>query len=125
MSALRGYYSVKRGIPGIHWVDVALPPRFSRVQEAIGAYYFAEAKKAWAKGDVVRSIVTARAAVIKAPANLDARLFLAGCWRAAGRSNEAVIALRDGNPRTMPRTPRLQAALIETSALPRITMPTC
>ncbi len=64
---------------------MAVLPRFPRVQAAIGAHYHAQAKALWEKRDFVQSILTARAAVQKAPGNLDARLFLAQCWQLAGR----------------------------------------
>jgi tetratricopeptide (TPR) repeat protein len=90
---------------------VALPPRFSRVQEAISAYYYGEAKKAWAKGDYLRAVVTAKAAIVKAPGNLDARLFLAECWRQGGRYDQAIHTLREGIPFNAADS-RLQSALI-------------
>jgi tetratricopeptide (TPR) repeat protein len=95
-TALWGYYSVHRKIPGVQWVDVALPQRFSHVQDAISAYYLGEAKEAWAKKDFLKGIVTAKAAIVKSPGNLEARLFLADCWRQAGRFDEAIRTLRDG-----------------------------
>jgi len=112
VTALWGYYSVRRGIPGIRWVDVVLPPRFSHVQDAIGAFYLTEAKEAWAKREYSKGIVTARAAVVKSPANLDARLFLADCWRQAGRYEEAIRTLRDGIKYNASDS-RLQIALVE------------
>src|SRR5580658_5144486 len=111
-TALWGYYSVHRGIPGVHWVDVAIPPRFSRVQEAVGAFYLGEARKAWAGKDYSRGIVTAKAAIVKSPRNLDARLFLAACWGQAGRYDEANRTLRDGIAYSASDT-RLQVALVD------------
>lgn len=96
VTLLWGYYSIKRQIPGVNWIDIAILPRFTRVQEAIGANYFADAKVAWERKDYVQAIFTARAAVQKAPANLDARLFLADCWRQVGRNEEAISTLKDG-----------------------------
>lgn len=95
-TALWGYYSFYRKIPAVSWVDVAVLPRFPRVQAAIGAHYHAQAKALWEKRDFVQAILTARAAVLKAPGNLDARLFLAQCWQLAGRQDEAVRTLTDG-----------------------------
>ena len=43
-TALWGYYSLYRKIPGVNWVDVTVLPRFSRVQAAIGDYYYNQAK---------------------------------------------------------------------------------
>ncbi len=111
VTALWGYYSIKRGIPGVHWVDVALPPRFSHVQDAIGSYYLSEAKLAFERKDYAKAIVTARAALIKSPGNLDARLFLADFWRQAGRFDEAVRTLREGIAYNANDT-RLQIALV-------------
>lgn len=111
-TALWGYYSVRRGIPNVHWIDVALPPRFARVQDAIGAFYLTEAKDAWGKRDYSRGVVTAKAAVVKAPANIEARFFLADCWRQAGRYDEAVRTLREGIPYSANDT-RLQVALVD------------
>jgi tetratricopeptide (TPR) repeat protein len=113
VTALWGYYSVHRGIPGVHWVDVALPPRFSHVQDAIGTFYLGKAKEAWAKKDYSRGLVTARAAIVKSPGNLGARFFLADCWRQAGRYDEAIRTLRDGIAYSASDT-RLQVALVET-----------
>jgi predicted Zn-dependent protease len=96
VTALWGYYALDRKIPGVNWIDVAILPRFSRVQNAIGASYFANAQEAWKKKDYVTAIFTARAAVQKAPTNLDARLFLAGCWSRVGRNDDAIRTLRDG-----------------------------
>ena len=110
-TALWGYYSIHRAIPGVEWIDVALPPRFARVQQAISTYYFSEAKKAWAKGDYLKAVVTAKAAIIKAPGNLDARLFLAECWRTSGRYDQAIHTLREGIPYSA-ADPRLQDALV-------------
>jgi tetratricopeptide (TPR) repeat protein len=112
VTALWGYYSIRRGIPGVRWVDVALPPRFSHVQDAIGAFYLGEAKEAWARKDYAKGIVTARAAIIKSPRNLDARLFLAGCWGQAGRYDEAIRTLRDGIAFNASDA-RLQMALVD------------
>jgi len=110
-TALWGYYSIKRQIPGVNWIDIAILPRFSRVQEAIGANYFTLAKASWEKKDYVQAVFTARAAVQKAPANLDARLFLAGCWLKFGRNEEAIRTLRDGIPYSASDTRLQQAAL--------------
>jgi len=110
-TALWGYYSIKRGIPGVEWIDVAVPPRFTRVKQAISAYYLAEAKKAWGKGDFLKAVVTAKAAIIKAPGNLEARLFLANCWREGGRVDQAIHTLREGIA-TNAADPALQGALI-------------
>lgn len=112
VTALWGYYTVHRGIPGVRWVDVVFPPRFSHVQDAIGTYYLGQAKEAWAKRDYGKAVVTARAAVVKSPANLDARLFLTDCWRQAGRYEEAIRTLRDGIPYSAGDA-RLQAGLVE------------
>jgi predicted Zn-dependent protease len=95
-TALWGYYSIYRKIPGVNWVDVAILPRFPRVQAAIGASYYADARTLWDKKQFVPAIFTARAAVGKSPGNLEARLFLAGCWQQAGRPNEAIRTLTDG-----------------------------
>jgi tetratricopeptide (TPR) repeat protein len=96
VTALWGYYSIKRNIPGVNWIDIAILPRFSRVQDAIGASYYAEAKADWDKKEIVQAIFTGRAAVQKSPTNLDARLFLAGCWLKVGRDEEAIRTIRDG-----------------------------
>jgi tetratricopeptide (TPR) repeat protein len=111
VTALWGYYSIHRKIPGVNWADVALPPRFSHVQSAIGAYYLGQAKDAWVKKDYARGIVTAKAAIVKSPGNLDARLFLAECWSRAGRYDEAIRTLREGIPFSASDT-RLQNALV-------------
>jgi tetratricopeptide (TPR) repeat protein len=95
-TTLWGYYSFYRGIPGVALVDVIVLPRFSRVQAAIGAHYHAQAKQLWEQRDYVKSILTARAAVQKSPADLDARLFLARSWQQAGRFDEAVRTLAEG-----------------------------
>ncbi len=110
-SALWAYYSVHRKIPDIHWVDVAIPTRFSHVQDAVGAFYLVQAKEAWTKKDFAKGIVTAKAAIIKSPGNLDARLFLAECWMQAGRYEEAIRTLRDGIAFSAGDT-RLQVALV-------------
>jgi tetratricopeptide (TPR) repeat protein len=111
VTSLWGYYSIKRKIPGVNWIDIAVLPRFSHVQAAIGASYFAEAKAKWEKGDYVQAVFTGRAAVQKSPANLDARLFLAGCWLKAGRTAEAIRTLRDGVEFNAD-DPRLQQAAV-------------
>jgi len=111
-TALWGYYSIYRKIPGVNWIDVAMLPRFSRVQAAIGNYYYNDAKQFWGKQDYMRGIMTARAAVQKAPGNLEARLFLAGCWLQVARYEEALRTLR-GGIQYHATDPRLQKALIE------------
>jgi tetratricopeptide (TPR) repeat protein len=111
VTALWGYYSHYRKIPGVNWIDIAVLPRFSRVQAAIGAHYFANAQELWNKGSYAQSIFTARAAVLKSPRNLDARLFLADCWRKAGRSEEAIRTLRDGLDFSA-EDPRFQKAIV-------------
>jgi tetratricopeptide (TPR) repeat protein len=95
-TALWGYYSLYRKIPGVSWIDVAVLPRFSRVQAAIGQNYYVEAKRLWEKQDYGQAIMTARAAVAKTPRNLEARLFLAQCWQQAVRSDEAIRILKEG-----------------------------
>ena len=112
MTALWGYYSLYRKIPGVNWVDVTVLPRFSRVQAAIGDYYYNQAKQFWGKQDYMRGIMTARAAVQKAPSNLEARLFLAGCWFQVGRNEEALRTLR-GGIQFHATEPQLQKALME------------
>jgi Flp pilus assembly protein TadD len=112
-TALWGYYAIDRKIPGVNWIDVAVLPRFSRVQDAIGAAHFQKARGLWEKKDYVQAIFTARAAVVKAPKNLEARLFLAGCWREVGRPEEAVRTLENGIEFDA-QDPRLQAALVQT-----------
>jgi tetratricopeptide (TPR) repeat protein len=112
-TALWGYYSIVRKVPEVNWIDIAVLPRFSRVQAAIGAKYFTDAKQYWANRDYVRGIFNARAAVLKVPQNLDARLFLADCWLQAGRANEAIRTLREGIEFDA-ANPRLQQALVET-----------
>jgi tetratricopeptide (TPR) repeat protein len=111
VTTLWGYYSYKRAIPDVHWFDIAVPTRFSHVQEAISRFYLSQAKEAWAKHDVVRAVVTARASLVKSPGNLEARLFLAECWREAGRYDESVQTLRQGIPYSA-ADPRLQNAVI-------------
>lgn len=111
VTALWGYYSLKRAIPGVHWVDIAVPSRFSHVQDAISSFYLGQAKEAWEKKDIVRAVVTARAALVKSPGNLEARFFLADCWSQVGRREEAVRTLRDGI-RFSAKDPRLQVALV-------------
>ncbi len=112
VTALWGYYSISRHIPGVNWVDIAILPRFSRVQAAIGASYYSDAKAYWDKKNYVQAIFTARAAVQKAPSNLDARLFLAGCWLQVGRKEEAIRTLRDGVEFNAD-DPRLQQAAVQ------------
>jgi tetratricopeptide (TPR) repeat protein len=111
-TSLWGYYSIYRKIPGVNWVDVVMLPRFSRVQTAIGDNYFNEAKRFWDKQDYMRGIMTARAAVQKAPSNLEARLFLAGCWLQVGRFEEALRTLQ-GGIQYHAAEPKLQKALME------------
>ncbi len=111
VSALWSYYSIHRNIPNVHWVDVAIPTRFSHVQDAVGAFYLTQAKEAWARKDFGRGIVTAKAAIVKSPGNLDARLFLAECWMQAGRYEEAIRTLRDGIAFSASDS-RLQVALV-------------
>lgn len=112
-SVLWAYYAVYRKIPDVKWVDIVVLPRFSRVQSAIGAFYYSNAKDLWEKKDYVQAVFTARAAVSKAPRNLDARLFLADCWLKAGRTAEALRALRDGIRYDVGDV-RLQKALVST-----------
>ena len=112
-TALWAYYSYYRRIPGVEWVDVAVLPRFSRVQTAIGDHYFEQAKQQWKDRKFVPAIFTARAAVNKSPRNLEARLFLGECWRDVGRPAEAVRILRDGL-QTNASDARLQKALVAT-----------
>lgn len=95
-TALWGYYSVYRKITGVNWFDVVVLPRFHRVQTAMGKYYYSEAKQFWEKQDYMRGIITARAAVQKAPGDMEARLFLAGCWVQVARFDEALRTLKDG-----------------------------
>jgi tetratricopeptide (TPR) repeat protein len=110
-TALWGYYSMYRHIPGVHWIDVAVLPRVPRVQAAIGDSYFTNAQDQWQKKDYLHAIFTARAAVQKNPNNLDARLFLAERWRLVGRIEEAIRTLRGGIPHNA-ADPRLQQAAI-------------
>ena len=111
-SALWGYYSIYRKIPGVNWIDIVVMPRFNRVQAAIGKYYYTEAKLFWEKQDYMRGIMTARAAVQKAPSDLEARLFLAGCWYQVARFDEALKTLKDGLD-AHAADPKLQNALVE------------
>ena len=112
-TALWAYYAIDRRIPGVNWIDIVILPRFSRVQSAIGSNYYAKARKLWDDKEYLQAIFTARAAVGKSPANLDARMFLANCWLDAGRTEEAVRILRAGIEFS-PRDTRLQGELVET-----------
>ena len=111
-TALWGYYSIHRKIPGVSWIDVVVLPRFSRVHAAIGDHYYNQAKQLWEKQEYVQAVMTARAAVVKSPRNLEARLFLAQCWQPFGRTDEAIRALKDGLNYSA-ADPRLQKALLE------------
>lgn len=95
-TVLWGYFSFYRKIPGVSWVDVAVLPRFHRVHQAIGDYYFSEAKRLWQQGSYAQSVMTGRAAVLKNPRKLESRLFLADCWILAGRPDEAIRMLKEG-----------------------------
>jgi len=111
-TALWGYYSIYKKIPGVNWIDVVVLPRFSRVQAAMGAHFYTEAKQLWEKQNYAQSIMIARAAVIKGPRNLEARLFLAESWQAVGRTDEALRTLKDGLDFSA-NDPRFQKALVE------------
>ena len=95
-TALWGYYSMYRKIPGVQWIDIVVLPRFSHVEDAIADDYFSKAKDAWKAKDYLNGIFKARAAVQKSPSNLEARLFLAGCWSQVGRREEAMRTLSNG-----------------------------
>ena len=112
VTALWGYYTWYRKIPEIKWVDIAMISRFGRVQAAVGAQYLTTANALWKKNDFRAAILTARAAVHKAPANLDARLFLAGCWLQVGRTDEAIQTLRAGI-QFQARDSKLQRTLVD------------
>ena len=96
VTVLWGYYSLTRGIPGIYWIDIAVPGRFGRVERTLAAFHFSEARKLWDKKDFGQAILSARSAVAEDPHNLEARLFLAERWSMAGRFQEAVRVLRNG-----------------------------
>jgi tetratricopeptide (TPR) repeat protein len=113
VTLLWGYYSVSRGVPGVHWADIAMPWRFSRVESALASFHFADAKRLWEKKEYGPSILSARSAVAEDPRNLKARLFLADCWRQAGRFQEAVRVLRTGIE-VNANDPRLQGAVVQT-----------
>lgn len=112
-TALWGFYRFKREIPAVAWGDVAAA-RFHRVQETIGAHYFTQARAAWDAKEYARAVMLARAAVRKAPANLEARLFLAGVWAQVRRPAEALQTLREGLPSDAGDA-RLQRAFVETA----------
>lgn len=111
-TALWAYYRIHREIPGVQWIDIAIIPRFPRVQAAIGAHYLTQAQSAWEKRDYLRAILTARAAVQKAPENLEASLFLAKCWQDAARPDEAIRTLQSAMA-FQAKDVRLQKALVE------------
>lgn len=93
---LWGYYSFSRRVPGVHWIDVAVPGRFSRVESALAAFHNKQAQRLWLEKDYGAAILAARSAVAEDPCNIEARLYLADCWRRAGRFQEAVRVLRKG-----------------------------
>lgn len=111
-TALWAYYTSYRKIPEVKWIDIAVLPRFSRVQSAIGAHYLVQAKELWAARNYAQAIVIAQAAVNKSPANLEARLFLASCWQQAGRIDDALRVLRNGLAQHAAELP-LQTAAVE------------
>lgn len=111
-TALWAYYTSYRKIPEVKWIDIAVLPRFSRVQSAIGAHYLVQAKGLWAARNYSQGIVIAQAAVNKSPENLEARLFLASCWQQAGRFDDAMRVLRSGLARHASELP-LQTAAVE------------
>ncbi|MFO1451543.1 MAG: tetratricopeptide repeat protein [Opitutaceae bacterium] len=111
-TALWAYYTSYRKIPEVKWIDIAVLPRFSRVQSAIGAHYMVQAKELWAARNYAQAIVIAQAAVNKSPANLEARLFLASCWQQAGRIDDALRVLRNGLAQHAAELP-LQTAAVE------------
>lgn len=113
MSALWGYFTFYKKIPDIAWIDVVVLPRYGRVQTAMGNYYFSEARKLWESRNYAQAVMTARAAVLKAPANLEARLFLADSWVLFRRKDEAIRVLKEGI-RFHPSDKSLQKRLLET-----------
>jgi len=113
ITLLWGYYTVERGVPGVHWADIAMPWRFPRVESALASFHFADAKRLWDKKEYGPAILSARSAVAEDPRNLDARLFLADCWRKAGHFQEAVRVLRTGIEIDA-KDARLQTAVIQT-----------
>jgi tetratricopeptide (TPR) repeat protein len=113
VTLLWGYYSVSRGVPGVHWADVAVPGRFHRVEKALSDFHLAGAKRLWDNKEYGQAVLSARSAVAEDPHNLEARLILADWWRQAGRSQEAVRVLRNGIE-VDARDPRLQRAVVET-----------
>lgn len=112
VTLLWGYFAVGRRIPGVNWIDVAVPGRFSHVESALSSFHLADAKRLWVGREYAQSILTARSAVGENPRNLEARLFLADCWRQAGRPSEAVRVLRNGID-VDAGDPRLQTAVIQ------------
>jgi tetratricopeptide (TPR) repeat protein len=111
-TALWGYYSFYRKVPGVRWADVAVLPRFSNVQAAIGAKYYSDAKDLWNTKQYGPAIFTARAAVLKSPGNLEARAFLSKCWRELGRVEDSLRTLQEG-VRYSASDPRFQRLIIE------------
>ena len=95
-TALWAYYDLQRKVPGVHWIDIAVCTRFGRVQKAVGDHHLAEAKKLWQDGSYAKGLFLARAALSKSPHDTDARLFLAQCWEAVGRTEFAGRTLEEG-----------------------------
>lgn len=96
ITGLWAYFSFYRKIPGVSWFDVAVITRFERVQKAMGAHYFSEAKRLWQEKNYAQAVMTGRAAVLKNPQSLEARIFLADCWLQAGRTEEALRIMKEG-----------------------------
>jgi tetratricopeptide (TPR) repeat protein len=113
VTLLWGHYTVGRGIPGVRWMDIAVPGRFSRVETALASFHYSDARRLWGQREFGQAILSARTAVAEDPGDLEARLFLSDCWRRAGRFQEAVRVLREGIESNA-ADPRLQRAVVET-----------
>jgi len=96
VGAVFGFVRYSRGVEGVRFVDLLLPPRWRNYQIARGNQYLATAKHLAAQRMLREALLYARTGLAKAPANREGRLLLFELWLAIGRLDEARRTLLDG-----------------------------
>lgn len=78
-----------RGVMGVNYVDLLLPPRWPEARRAIGDHYVAEGQSALRRGDYRGAFVQLRAGLARSPLHPRARLDLCALYLANRRPDLA------------------------------------
>lgn len=101
-----------RGVSGVSYVDLLLPPRWPEVRRAIGDHYVAEGQAALRRGDYRAAFVQLRTGLARSPLHPRARLDLGALYLANRRPDLAQHLLLE-RPELFARDPEYLRATLQ------------